>query len=380
MRTITIVDADDDVDCAIIGFLNGCCIRSSGGMLLPSLNIRTLHGQDITFGGDRGGGRCDAGGRRVSRRRGKQSSFCRGATPHGLSRLAPRGTRQIRVPGGMQSTIESVTGPLISKDTIRRAVAARGHQAPLPMGLRDVPRLFGADRPSGCGAAVPRAAGAQRPRPAHWRKGQEERTYRQWVERRMGHGAYEHVYADYAVPRRAGLPGEQLAHWARTPASPHGSTRWRRRTAAMRVCIRRPSRSLKATAERFGSGVDVRGFKVVDGRVSAVDQASPPRRVEAAQYGLHVRMLSWRAGSVKRSTAEPMLTRMPCKRSIACRWPLRPTRRSPWMSFTSSTECAAFRIAGVRRRVHRGFPCQSLRRRAHPPTAHAFWRSERRWG
>jgi hypothetical protein len=40
--------------------------------------------------------------------------------------------------------------------------------------------------------------------------GQEERTYRDWVVRRMGAPAYDHLYADYAE-RRWGRSGEHLA-------------------------------------------------------------------------------------------------------------------------------------------------------------------------
>ena len=181
----------------------------------------------------------------------------------------PEGTGQIRVPGGMQSTIESVTGPLISKDKIRRAVAARGHQAPLPMGLSDVPRLFGADALPGVGQQFleRRVRNALVPLTG---EGQEERTYRQWVERRMGHGAYEHVYADYAV-RRWGLPGEQLAvGLARLHHNPHESDTMAPSDGGHEGMHQAAVALIEANGGEIRSGVDVRGFKVVDGRVSAV--------------------------------------------------------------------------------------------------------------
>ena len=80
------------------------------------------------------------------------------------------------------------------------------HGAPgtAPDGIEDVPRLFGADASRVWGSSLERRVrNALVPLTG---EGQEERTYRQWVERRMGHGAYEHVYADYGAPM--GLPGE----------------------------------------------------------------------------------------------------------------------------------------------------------------------------
>ena len=191
-------------------------------------------------------------------------------TPHGLTHPSlPEGAGHIRVPSGMQPAIESVTGPLISKDKVRRAVAARGHQAPLPMGLRDVPRLFGADalREVGQQFVERRVRNALVPLTG---EGQEERTYRQWVERRMGHGAYEHVYSDYAA-RRWGLPGEQLAvGLARLHHNPHELDTMAPSDGGHEGMHDAAVALIETNGGEIRSSVDVRGLKVSDGRVSAV--------------------------------------------------------------------------------------------------------------
>lgn len=191
-------------------------------------------------------------------------------TAHGLSHPSlPEGTGHIRVPGGMQAAIESVTGPLIAKDTVRRAVAARGHRAPLPMSVTDVPRLFGVEALRGVGQQFleRRVRNALVPLTG---EGQEERTYRQWVERRMGRGAYRHVYSDYAV-RRWGRPGDELAvGLARLHHNPHESATMAPSDGGHEGMHDAAIALIEANGGEIRSAAKVGGFKVVDGSVSAV--------------------------------------------------------------------------------------------------------------
>ena len=143
-------------------------------------------------------------------------------TAHGLSHPSlPEGAGHIRVPGGMQGAIESVTSPLIAKtgSTCGRRPRTSGRA---PNGYQRCSQALWLGCAPGCGAAVfeRRVRNALVPLTG---EGMEERTYRQWVERRMGSGAYRHVYADYAA-RRWGLPGERLAvGLARLHHNPHES-------------------------------------------------------------------------------------------------------------------------------------------------------------
>ena len=172
----------------------------------------------------------------------------------------PEGTGQIRVPGGMQSTIESVTGPLISKDTIRRVVAARGHRT-APDGIEDVPRLFGADALPGVGQQFleRRVRNALVPLTG---EGQEERTYRQWVERRMGHGAYsEHVYADYACAAGGCQESRLAVGLARLHHNPHESDTMAPSDGGHEGMHQAAVALIEATAERFAQASTCRVSK-----------------------------------------------------------------------------------------------------------------------
>ena len=191
-------------------------------------------------------------------------------TAHGLSHPSlPEGAGHIRVPVGMQGAIEAVTGPLIAKDKVRRAVAARGHQAVLPMGVSDVPRLFGSDVLRGVGQQFfeRRVRNALVPLTG---EGMEERTYRQWVARRMGSGAYRYVDADYAA-RRWGLPGERLAvGLARLHHNPHESDTMAPSDGGHEGMHESAVALIQSSGGEIRSGSNVRGFKVVDGSITAV--------------------------------------------------------------------------------------------------------------
>jgi hypothetical protein len=107
-----------------------------------------------------------------------------------------------------------------------RGLALEGRVVPLPMRKRDLVRLLG-------DAAPTVLADYARARLARLRRqlagvGVEERTYEDWVRRRMGGAAHDHLYAAYAV-HRFGAPSHELSvsvarvhHWgpAPAPASP----------------------------------------------------------------------------------------------------------------------------------------------------------------
>ena len=108
-----------------------------------------------------------------------------------------------------------------------RGVALDGRVAALPMRKRDLVRLLGEGAP-GLLADYARARLARRRRQLEG-IGIEERTYEDWVRRRMGAVAHDLLYAAYAT-RRFGAPTHELSvsvarlhHGARpepTPADP----------------------------------------------------------------------------------------------------------------------------------------------------------------
>ena len=89
-----------------------------------------------------------------------------------------------------------------------RGVALDGRVAPLPMRKRDLVRLLG-DAAPGVLADYARARLARRRRQLAG-VGIEERTYEDWVRRRMGTAAHDLLYAAYAE-RRFGAPTPDLS-------------------------------------------------------------------------------------------------------------------------------------------------------------------------
>ena len=133
-----------------------------------------------------------------------------GPGPSGLSRPdLPEGDGSIRLAGGIQrSALEAVVGPVREVAAPRLSIAMGGSVHSLPL------------RPDRVGSLLP--GDARRIAARAWLRargrnalaelvggGQEERTLRDWVVRRMGVPAYDELYADYAE-RRWGAPAATL--------------------------------------------------------------------------------------------------------------------------------------------------------------------------
>ncbi len=181
----------------------------------------------------------------------------------------PEGSGMLRVSEEMRPSVEAVTGPLTSKDTRRRAVAVGGSVLPLPLRITDVPRVFGREALPSVGQDFieRRVRNALVPLTG---EGQEERTYRQWVERRMGHAAYLHAYADYAE-RRWGASGEGLAvGLARLHHNPHGAPELVPAEGRHESMHAAAVGLIEANGGEVRVGVAVKGLKVEEGRVVAI--------------------------------------------------------------------------------------------------------------
>ena len=193
-----------------------------------------------------------------------------GSGPSGLARPdLPEGDGSYRVPVGVEArAMEAVLGPVREVPAPRLHVAMAGEVEALPL------------RPDRVGGLLPPSL--RRPAARSWLRargrnalaelvggGQEERTVRDWVVRRMGAPAYESLYADYAR-RRFGLDAAQLGVGLarRHHAIPDDRPRVVPAGAAADAL------GLLADAVRrtgdIREGVQVEGFHVEDGRVRAV--------------------------------------------------------------------------------------------------------------
>ncbi len=121
----------------------------------------------------------------------------------------PVDSGRMRVDSGLRARVEAVVGALVDAPDPMRGVAVRGKTSFLPLTRPGVAGLF---EPR---VAVAAAQGWSRARARNRMSlllggGQEERTYRDWVERRFGGPAYHHLFRAYAQ-HRFGASCDELA-------------------------------------------------------------------------------------------------------------------------------------------------------------------------
>lgn len=181
----------------------------------------------------------------------------------------PQSSGRMRTHDEVRELVEQVMGPLVEAPGGGRGVVRGGRIAWLPMKRREVVGLFSPTR------LLPAAqawfdARQRAARTDLTLGGQEERTYRDWVVRRMGEPAYLDLYKPWAG-RRWGLDPDQLGvavarvHHALPDAGPH------------QVCGGRSHVALELAHEtitRHGgqvrTGVQVEGLDLEAGKVAAV--------------------------------------------------------------------------------------------------------------
>ena len=188
-------------------------------------------------------------------------------------------------------------GPLVDCPAPRLRLCRGGQSWSLPLRPDAVPKLL----PPGSRRIAARAWLRARARNAMAELvggGQEERTHRDWVVRRMGVPAFDHLYADYAA-RRWGAPSESLGVGLarRHHSLPDTAPRVRPEGSAEEGLRRLVSRIREHGEIR--SGVTIAGFHVEGGRVRGVRLAGG-ERIEADGVWVEdtpARAVSWLGAS-----------------------------------------------------------------------------------
>lgn len=182
----------------------------------------------------------------------------------------PQSTGRMRDQPDARDLIEKVLGALVEAPDNGQGVLARGQVCWLPLGRREVARLLPparlVDAARGWLDARSRSKGEALVAGA----GQEERTYQDWVVRRMGLPAFQALYRAYAE-HRFGAPADQLnvtvarQFHALPDPGPHQVAGGRYHVALQEA----ETRILEGGGE-IRLDVKVQGLDVKDGRVCAV--------------------------------------------------------------------------------------------------------------
>ena len=202
------------------------------------------------------------------------------SSPSGRERpTLPEGTGRLRVRPEARALTEQVLGPLAAYPDVARGVALRGTVRKLPLGPYEIPAML-------AGAAVaPAAASWVRARTRNallqlTGGGTEERSYRDWVVRRMGLPAYDGLYRSYGE-RRWGLPGTELSVSAARVFHGQADVGDTSMVAGGEAsAIEHASALIRQAGGEILTGVQIKRIRLNNGRVQAVEGSMGELEVE----------------------------------------------------------------------------------------------------
>jgi len=181
----------------------------------------------------------------------------------------PQSSGRMRTADEDRELAERILGPLVEAPGIGRGLSRRGTRAWLPMRRRDVPALISpAHLPAVARAWLQARQGLRAQELVSG--GREERSYRDWVVRRMGEATYEELYRPYAT-RRWGRDPEELSvavarvHHALPDDAPTQVAGGREQ-----VALDLAREAIEAAGGEIRTGARVSGLSVQGGRVAAV--------------------------------------------------------------------------------------------------------------
>ncbi|MCB9779128.1 MAG: hypothetical protein H6742_11240 [Alphaproteobacteria bacterium] len=197
----------------------------------------------------------------------------------------PQDNGRLRTSPDARDTVERVLGPLVEAPDPGLGILKDGQVHRLPLRRRELPGLLPAEQLVGAARAFLRRRSKNATEDLVAGGGQEERTYRDWVVRRMGEPTYRSLYQDHAR-RRFGRSPDTLSvaaarlHHAVPDPGPHQVVGGRYHVALQEAAAR-----ITDAGGSIDSGVRIAGLDVVDGRVHAVRlQKGAPVPVEGSLW------------------------------------------------------------------------------------------------
>ena len=203
-----------------------------------------------------------------------------GSTPSGLSRPKyPNDAGWMRVTETAWPCVEAVLGPVVEAPDPMRSVTSRGKRYRLPMKPHHVPQLLEGR------TLIPAARAWLRARAKAASSdllggGQEERSYRDWVARRMGGPAYHHLYRDYAFRRWAWDPEALSSALAQVHHAMPDEGPFQVAGGGYDEVLVSAVRVIEAGGGKIHTGVSVTGLRLEEGRVIAASTTDGEHDVE----------------------------------------------------------------------------------------------------
>lgn len=181
----------------------------------------------------------------------------------------PTGTGWMRIPETEREIVESVLGPTVEAPDPLRAVTRRGHRYSLPLQRWQLARLLERH------ARLPALQAWIRARSRNTTAdltgtGQEERSYKDWVTRRMGGPAYHHLYRNYAQRRWAMEPDALSASTARVHHALPDPGPFQVAGGGYDEVLRTAENVIVRAGGSIQTGVQIHGFDLENGRVCQV--------------------------------------------------------------------------------------------------------------
>ncbi len=191
-------------------------------------------------------------------------------TSHGLVHPAlGEGTGRLHIDPSSREAAERILGPLVDAPPVQRWISCNGVMHGLPLTRRSVATIFERDQLADVGRRFVERRVRNGLIPLTG-EGQEERTYREWVVRRMGDPAYQNAYSNYAR-KRWGLDGDSLSvAVARAHHNPHPQPSPVMLGGDQSSWFDLALETIQRNGGEVHVGANVRGFKVSEGRVVAV--------------------------------------------------------------------------------------------------------------
>lgn len=193
-----------------------------------------------------------------------------GPGPSGLTHPElPHSTGRMCTRDEVRPIAEQVLGPLVEAPGIGKGVQLAGRTWHLPLRRRDAP-FFGPPARRWALARGLLAARRELGAAELTGTGKEERSYKDWVVRRMGEPAWTHLIAPWAS-RRHGVPAQRLGaavarhHHAIPDSGPHQVPGGR-----SHVSLEAAARTILAAGGTIRDRVQVEGLDLRDGRVTGV--------------------------------------------------------------------------------------------------------------